>query len=463
MPRVENVIRIGLLGLVGLIFWVSQAGAYYVEPNKIGAPEGLVCITCHREVSPGIYNQWRESSMGQAGVNCYDCHRAEKDDPDAFEHKELVAVVVTPKDCEKCHEKESKEYSSSHHADAVKALDAFDNFYGRAAWGADDRTGCIPCHGSTLKMQKEGQGKLEPATWPNTGIGRINLDGSKGSCTACHSRHIFSLEQARRPETCGRCHVGPENPQLEVYKESKHGGMYAAYQDKMNLDRRNWRAGQDYFQGPTCASCHMGTVPPQTLVKDADQRLEEALRSVLSGGDSKDFQTLLPPPKGKQIDHSSTHDVGTRLSWNLRRPISEKQDNWEERRQLMQRVCTQCHGENFIGQFYTQFDGLVAQYNTRFAEPATRMRDDLIKTGKLTKDNYDEALDRHYWKLVGHEGHRARHGAAMAGPNYAWNQGMQEVAERFYLDFVPEVETLLGRKAEKFMKQWGYVKPQHKQ
>ena len=27
----------------------------------------------------------------------------------------------------------------------------------------------------------------DPATWPNTGIGRINPDGSEGSCTACHS------------------------------------------------------------------------------------------------------------------------------------------------------------------------------------------------------------------------------------------------------------------------------------
>ena len=30
------------------------------------------------------------------------------------------------------------------------------------------------------------------STWPNTGIGRLNLDGSLGSCSACHSRHDFS-------------------------------------------------------------------------------------------------------------------------------------------------------------------------------------------------------------------------------------------------------------------------------
>ncbi len=64
-------------------------------------------------------------------------------------------------------------------------------------------------------------GKLDPATWPNSGIGRINPDGSEGSCSACHSRHKFSVEQARNPENCGKCHMGTDYPQLEIYQESK--------------------------------------------------------------------------------------------------------------------------------------------------------------------------------------------------------------------------------------------------
>ncbi len=465
MLRTEILTKI-VLSVLGMLFFLTgQSGAYYVDPKKIGSPKGEVCMICHREVTPGIYNQWRTSTMGHAGVNCYDCHQAEKDDPDAFEHKESIAIVVTPKDCARCHEKESKEYESSHHADAIKALDSFDNFLGRAIWGTDaDQTGCMPCHGSVLKLQAGGKGKLEPSTWPNTGIGRINLDGSKGSCTACHPRHVFSIEQARQPETCGRCHNGPENPHIEIYSGSKHGLTFRANRDTMNMDRSRWRAGQDYFQGPTCASCHMGAVPPQPLVKDADQRLEEALRSVLSGEDSKDFQALLPPPKDvEEINFGSTHDVGTRLSWNLRLPVSEKQKNWEANRQLMQTLCNQCHGVNFVQQFYTQFDGLVARYNETIAEPATLIRNDLMEKGELTKENHDDALDQIYWKIVYHEGRRARFGAAMMGPNYAWNQGMQEVAERFYLEFIPEVKKIMGRKAETFMKERGYNEPDHKQ
>jgi hypothetical protein len=463
MLREEFFLKILLLTFGVFFLFAAQSGAYYVDPKKFGSPAGEICMICHREVTPGIYNQWRESTMGQAGVNCYDCHRAEKGDPDAFEHKESIAIVVTPKDCSQCHEKEFKEYGSSHHADAVNALKSFDNFFGRAIWGADaDQTGCMPCHGSVLKLQKESKGKLEPSTWPNTGIGRINLDGSKGSCTACHPRHFFSLAQARRPETCGRCHTGPENPHIEIYSGSKHGLTYQAYRDKMNMDKRRWRAGEDYFQGPTCASCHMGAMPPQMVVKDADQRLEEALRAVLAGEDKKDFEALLPPSKEKKIHYGSSHDVGARLSWNLRLPISEKQNNWEEKRQLMQSVCTQCHGENFVQQFYSQFDGLVNRYNQKIAIPATRVRNDLMKAGELTNQNYDEKLDRIYWKLVRHEGSRARQGAAMMGPSYAWSQGMQEVAERFYLEFIPEVEEILGGKAEKFLRKRGYTPPDAK-
>ena len=465
MQRGEHFRGIFLLVLGAIVLNAGLAEAYYVDPKKYGDPAGEVCMICHREVTPGIYNQWNESSMGQAGVNCYDCHKAKAEDPDGFEHKERIAIVVTPKDCGQCHEKEVKEFTGSHHADAIRALDGIDNFLGQAMWGLEDEyKGCAACHGTVLKLQKDGNGKLEPDTWPNTGIGRINLDGSKGSCTACHPRHLFSTAQARRPETCGRCHNGPENPHIEIYAGSKHGMTYAAYKDKLNLDKRRWRAGKDYFHGPTCASCHMGDVPPQMDVKDADQRLEEALRSVLSGEDSQVFEALLPPPRSssRDIDYESTHDVGVRLSWNLRQPISQKQESWETKRATMQRVCAQCHGENFVQQFYTQFDELIQRYDDTIAKPASRIRDDLIKMGKLTPALHDEKLDRIYWKLVYHEGRRARHGAAMIGPNYAWSEGMQEVSERYYLEFIPEVKRILGRKAKNFLRKRGYYEPRYK-
>ena len=93
-------------------------------------------------------------------------------------------------------------------------LASLDNFLGEVLGGPPAvAVGCLQCHGSTIKVLPGG--KFDPATWPNTGIGRINPDGSWGSSNACHTRHNFSKAQAREPETCGKCHLGPDHPQIE--------------------------------------------------------------------------------------------------------------------------------------------------------------------------------------------------------------------------------------------------------
>ena len=40
------------------------------------------------------------------------------------------------------------------------------------------------------------------------------------------------------------------------------------------------------------------------------------------------------------------------------------------------------------------------------------------------------------------EGRRARHGAAMAGPDYTWWHGLYEVSKVFYTDFIPQARAL---------------------
>lgn len=459
------MIFIRVLGKAVILLLVIFAGgapicnASYVNPESYGSPKGEVCITCHRETSPGIYSQWKESGHGQVGVNCYDCHRAEADDPDAFEHKGMISVLVTPKDCSKCHEAEFKAFSASHHADAVAVLDKDDNFFGRVVWGdAGDRTGCIPCHGSTVVVQEDGL--LAPAAWPNSGIGRINPDKSKGSCAACHTRHLFSKEQARRPESCGRCHTGANQPQIEVYTRSNHGIMFAAFSNRMNMGNRLWLAGQDYYQAPTCATCHMSAIPPQMEVKTADERIREALEGVLDK-DRELLTALMPPTPAIKVDYGATHDVSTRLSWKLTPEVSTKRENWQKKRQEMQSVCMQCHGEHFVNQHYAQLDHLVAIYNKKFALPAARMRLDLIRNGDITKQNFDEKIDLIYWKLWNDGGHAALNGAAMVSPSHLWTSGMQKVAEHYQMEFIPAVRDLYGRGADKFLRKHGHTPPRY--
>jgi hydroxylamine dehydrogenase len=384
---------------------IASAAAEPAAESKLPvSTEGRACLGCHAAQSEAFVKEWSMSKHAAAGVDCYTCHKAEKGDPDAMDHYGFtVAILVTPKDCGQCHAQQVKETLASHHAKAGDILNSLDNFLGAVVAGPEAvEVGCVQCHGSKVKVLANG--KLDPATWPNTGIGRINPDGSVGSCTACHARHNFSKAQAREPEACGKCHLGPDHPQIEVYEESKHGILYTANKARMNLDGDSWVVGRDYSAAPTCATCHMSATPNQ----------------------------------------ASTHDVGTRLSWTLRPPISKKLENADKRRANMKDVCSNCHASPFVEGFYTQFDNLVNLYNDKFAKPATAIRNDLMDAGKLSRADFDDKLDWIYFELWHHEGRRARHGAAMSGPDYAWWHGMYDVSKNFYTEFLPEVKSVAG-------------------
>ncbi len=368
--------------------------------------EGQACLSCHESQSPSFVKDWKESRHAEMGVDCFTCHQAEPTDVDAMKHYGYtIAVLVTPKDCGKCHAKEVKEMTGSHHAKAGDILNSLDNYLGEVVGGPEAATvGCIQCHGSKVRVLANG--KLDPTTWPNTGIGRINPDGSKGSCAACHTRHSFSKAQAREPEACGKCHLGPDHPQMEVYQESKHGILFAAKKGELHLDSDSWVVGKDYTAAPTCATCHMGATPNQ----------------------------------------AATHDVGTRLSWTLRPPISKKQENADKKRTDMEDVCSSCHSAPFVVGFYKQFDDLVGFYDTKFAKPATGIMKDLAGRGIIKDVEFDKKLDWTYFELWHHEGRRARHGAAMSGPDYAWWHGIYDVSKNFYTEFLPQVKELAGPK-----------------
>jgi hypothetical protein len=117
--------------------------------------------------------------------------------------------------------------------------------------------------------------------------------------------------------------------------------------------------------------------------------------------------------------------------------VSNRLDNWEEKRAAMQDVCVQCHSPLFATNFYAQFDALVTLYNEKFAIPAQTLMNGFYETGKLTETPFDEEIEWVYWELWHHEGRRARHGASMAGPDYAWWHGLYDVAKHFYTEFIP--------------------------
>jgi len=261
---------------------------------------------------------------------------------------------------------------------------------------------------SQIVTNEDGKPLYNPGTWPNTGIGRLNLDGSRGSCSACHSRHDFSPRRARQPENCGKCHLGPDHPQKEIYEESKHGIAYRDLKDQMNLDAETWVLGQDYSAAPTCATCHLS----------ANLRNKKKV----------------------------SHDPGQRIAWTNRPKVSVKKENAEKRRENMKDVCLHCHTQDYVNGFFRQYDDFVVLYNEKFGKPALKIMN-LLKPpdapGLLTKQDFDEEIEWTYFYLWHHEGRRARHGASMMAPDYAHWHGTYEVAERFYTEFIPQAREII--------------------
>jgi hypothetical protein len=60
----------------------------------------------------------------------------------------------------------------------------------------------------------------------------------------------------------------------------------------------------------------------------------------------------------------------------------------------------------------------------------------------ITPQDFDEEIEWTWFYLWHHEGRRARHGASMMAPDYAHWHGMYEVAERFYVHFIPQAREL---------------------
>ncbi len=482
---------LGAAFLISLLFvqWMEVARKQQeagLAPAKVHVPASSeACVACHTKTSVGIVTQWQTSTHAEKGVGCVDCHQADKADADAFPHYGAhIATIVTPRDCSRCHAAVTEEFARSHHAKAGNILASLDNFLAETVEGsrvpfsphgaakdapkvngmASANTGCRQCHGSTVALlakdgslitfkelapdengkptkstvvasiahDAEGRPSIAPSTWPNTGIGRINLDGSRGSCSACHSRHDFSPRRARQPENCGKCHLGPDHPQKEIYEESKHGVAFRDLREKMNLDGDTWILGKDYGQAPTCATCHMSGHSKNggKITHDPGERISWTNR----------------PPVSARMDTDKDHKVIKEQDPDKRRALID--DSWESKRTRMREVCTHCHSSPYVTAFYSQYDDFVTLYNEKFGKPGSAIMKALLDNGLRTKANFDEKVEWTWFYLWHHEGRRARHGASMMAPDYAHWHGMYEVADRWYMELIPEVREILVHAVE---------------
>ena len=85
-------------------------------------------------------------------------------------------------------------------------------------------------------------------------------------------------------------------------------------------------------------------------------------------------------------------------------------------------------------------DNFVVNYNEKFAKPGQLIMNALYDQKLLTPKpaEFDEEIEWTWYLLWHHEGRRARHGASMMAPDYAHWHGTFEVADRFYMQLIPQ-------------------------
>ena len=116
-----------------------------------------------------------------------------------------------------------------------------------------------------------------------------------------------------------------------------------------------------------------------------------------------------------------------------------------------------CHSPEYVENFYQQYDAGIELYNEKFAIPGKEIVTRLTDAGVLDDIPFNEHMDWIWFYLWHHEGRRARNGIAMMGPDYVQWHGFYDIAERFYMEMIPEAEHLLPGVTDDIL-----ARPEHK-
>ncbi len=345
------------------------------------------CAECHRLETRAMVVEYEQSRHAARGVSCLDCHHA-IEGQEAMEHRGFtIARHPTAKSCAQCHPRQYEQYLRSRHA-----APAYAAIYGDSAFTPAQVAAAEQFHPGAVKRGVHPLVGLEGAAAAAKGciachsVGRPNADGSIGTCTQCHARHLASVRLARMPETCGQCHMGPDHSQIEIYTESKHGVIFAAQKDRMNLDAPPDRLTALDMPVPTCATCHMSGLGAQKV----------------------------------------THDTSERLSYWLFAPISERRPDYAIAQANMKDVCNTCHVKSRTDAFYAAAESVVVATNARVAQ-GTAIVDGLRKDGLITAGGFDEPIELTAFDLWHYYGRTAKHGAFMGGPDFVQWHGNYEL------------------------------------
>ncbi len=375
------------------------------------------CVTCHTKISPSIVSDWQLSKHSKNDVSCSACHG------DGHSSASDVSKVktVTPDVCAECHEERVTEFKKGKHAIGWASLKAMPTTHMKPMELINGMKGCGACHKVGIKSENE--------------IKELKKSGEvfgHAACDSCHTRHVFSVKEAKQPQACQTCHMGFDHPQWEMYSTSKHG-VRALLKQNGILPKT--------AAAPTCQTCHMqgGNHEVRTAWGFLAVRLPLPKDPQWKADQITILQALgVLDPSGKptkRLDVVKGADVA-RLT----------QEAFDKERNKMIKTCSGCHSENFAKNELKKSDNIIKAGDKVFAE-AIRIIAGLYKDGYLKKPasykyafpdllTFHDAPTRIEQILFTmHLKHRMRlfQGAFHSNPDYSlwygWNEMVQDLTE----------------------------------
>jgi hypothetical protein len=375
------------------------------------------CIDCHTKVTPNVVKDWKMSKHFENDVDCSVCHGEAHTTMTDYKKAEMP----TPETCSTCHEEQVDQFMAGKHSKAWAAIMAMPTIHMQPWPLIEGEKGCGSCH----KIGAKTEAEIESLKHQGSNYGHA-------SCDACHTRHTFSVKEAKQPQACQTCHMGFDHPQWEMYSGSKHGVRY--------LLKQNGTLPED-TPAPTCQDCHM---------PNGDHNVKTAWGFLA---------VRLPMPENKQwaddratilkalgvLDHNGkpTALLDVVKAADLARLT---QEDWQKERDKMIKVCSDCHSEEFAKGELEKGDEMIRHADSLMAA-AIRVVDGLYQDGIIKKpENY---IDNYPWLLTFHDAptvieqklfvmfleHRMRtfQGTFHANPDYAlwygWSEMVRDLSE----------------------------------
>ena len=324
------------------------------RPDAPETPENK-CVACHREATPQIVSDWELSKHYQNDVTCDNCHGSLHMD----RNDSARAQPAVPEKCAQCHADRVEQFNKGKHSLAWMSMNSMPTVHWQPMAQIEGLKGCGGCH----RIGMKSDGVVKDLVSKKSG-------GGVSSCDCCHTRHVFSVDEAGAPQACQTCHMGMDHPQWEMYSSSKHGVRFLLKQSKVLPEEA---------AAPACQTCHMPE--GNHAVRTAWGYLGIRLPLPEDAKWAADRTTILQALGVLDSSGAPTPRMDVLKAADIWRSTRE---GWEAQRAEMLKICSQCHSAGFARAELEKGDGMIREADRLMAD-AIRTVGQLYAEGTLKK------------------------------------------------------------------------------